>query len=123
MKPDDDQPIVLITGPTGSAAFQIVRFTIHFAFLSHDNFKIKPRWEKRSQMQLKLEHMILSITEEISMVGFKQFESINQTMCTLKGTTDGNWGDMCTCSRQFISTASCWSVPNIHVPTDCAHSE
>ena len=30
---------------------------------------------------------------------------------------------MCTCSRQFISTASCWSVPNIHVCTDCAHSQ
>ena len=29
------------------------------------------------------------------MVGFKQFQSMNQTMCTLKGTTDGNWGDIC----------------------------
>ena len=46
-------------------------------------------------MQLKLEHMMLSITDEISMVGIKQFQSMNQTMCTLKGTTDGNWGDMC----------------------------
>ena len=46
-------------------------------------------------MQLKLEHMMLSITDEISMVGFKQFQSINQTMCTLKGTIDGNWGDIC----------------------------
>ena len=46
-------------------------------------------------MQLKLEEMMLSITDEISMVGFKQFQSMNQTMCTLKGTTDGNWGDIC----------------------------
>ena len=46
-------------------------------------------------MQLKLEHMMLSITDEIIMVGFKQFQSMNQTMCTLKGTTDGNWGDIC----------------------------
>ena len=29
------------------------------------------------------------------MVGFKQFQSMNQTMCTLKGTTDGNWGNIC----------------------------
>ena len=28
-KPDDDQPIVLITAPTGSAAFQIGGSTIH----------------------------------------------------------------------------------------------
>ena len=39
--------------------------------------------------------MMLSITDEISMVGFKQFQSMNQIMCTLKGTTDGNWGDVC----------------------------
>ena len=46
-------------------------------------------------MQLKLEHMMLSITDEISMVGFKQFQSMNQTMCTLKGTNDDNWRDIC----------------------------
>ena len=94
VKPDDDQPIVLITAPTGSAAFQIGGSAIHSPFLLHDNFKSKPSWEKRSQMQLKLEHMMLSITDEISMVGFKQFQSMNQTMCTLKGTNDGNWGDI-----------------------------
>ena len=38
---------------------------------------------------------MLSITDEISMVGFKQFQSINQTMCALKGTTDSNWRDIC----------------------------
>ena len=95
VKPDDDQPIVLITAPTGSAAFQIGGSTIHSAFLLHDNYKSKPSWEKRSKMQIKLEHMMLSITDEISMVGFKQFQSMNQIMCTLKGTTDGNWGDIC----------------------------
>ena len=84
VKPDDDQPIVLITAPTGSAAFQIGGSTIHSGFLLHDNFKSKPSWEKRTQMQLKLEHMMLSVTDEISMVGFKQFHSMNQTMCTLK---------------------------------------
>ena len=93
--PDDDQPIVLITAPTGSAAFQIGGSTIHSAFLLYDNYKSKPSWEKRSKMQLKLKHMMLSITDEISMVGFKQVQSMNQTMCTLKGTTEGNWGDIC----------------------------
>ena len=95
MKPDDDQPIVHITVPIGSAAFQIGGSTIHSTFLLHDSFKSKPSWEKRSQMQLKLEHMMLSITDEISMVGFKQFQSMNQMMCALKGTTDGNRGDIC----------------------------
>ena len=95
VKPDDDQPIVLLTAPTGSAAFQIGGSTIHSTFLFHDNFKSKPSWEKRSKIQLKLEHMKLSITNEISMVSFKQFQSMNQMICTLKGTTDDNWGDIC----------------------------
>ena len=80
VKPDDDQPIVLITAPTGSAAFQIGGSTIHSALLLHDNYKSKPSWEKRSKMQIKLEHMMLSITDEISMVGFKQFQSMNEIM-------------------------------------------
>ena len=46
-------------------------------------------------MQIKLEHMMLSITDEISMVDFKQFQSMNQIMCILKGTTDDNWGEIC----------------------------
>ena len=46
-------------------------------------------------MQLKLQYMMLLITDEISMVGFKQFQSMNQTMYALKGTTDSNWGDIC----------------------------
>ena len=44
---------------------------------------------------IEIEHIMLSITDEISMVGFKQFQSMNQTICTLKGTTDGNLGDRC----------------------------
>ena len=42
VKPDDDQPIVLITAPTRSAAFQICGSTIHSTFLLPDNYKSKP---------------------------------------------------------------------------------
>ena len=125
VKPNDDQPIVLITAPTGSAAFQIGGSTIHSAFLLHDNFKSKPScWVKRTQMQLKLDHMLLSITDEISMVGFKQFQSMNQTMCTLKGTNDGNWGDICVLAvgdlYQLLPVGQC---PIYMSPQNCAHSQ
>ena len=60
VKPDDDQPIVLKTAPTGSAAFQIGGSTMHSTFLLHDNYKSIPSWEKRSKMQLKLEYYVVN---------------------------------------------------------------
>ena len=38
---------------------------------------------------------MLSITDEISMVGFTQFLVMNETVCQIKGTSDGNWGNIC----------------------------
>ena len=78
-------------------------------------------------MQIKLEHMMLSITDEISMVGFKQFLSMNQIMCTLKGTTDGNWGDICVLAvgdlYQLPPVAHCpiyMSAQTVHTLNDVA---
>ena len=59
-------------------------------------------------MQLKLEHMMLSITDEIGMVGFNQFQSMNQTMYKLRGTTDGNWGDIC-----LLAVCNLYQVPPV----------
>ena len=78
-------------------------------------------------MQLKLEHMMLSITDEISMVGFKQFQSMNQTMSALKGTTYGNWGDICVLAvgdiHQLPPVGQCpiyMSPQNVHTLNDIA---
>ena len=95
INPDDDQPLVLVTAPTGSAAFQVGGSTIHSAFLIYDKSRTKPSWEKHSIMQLKLQKFMLSITDEISMVSFKQYQQMNKTMSIVKGTSDGNWGDIC----------------------------
>ena len=95
INPDDDQPLVLVTAPTGSAAFQVGGSTIHSAFLPYDNSRTKPRWEKHSIMQLKLQKLMLSIIHEISMVSFKQYQQMNETMSIVKGTCNGNSGDIC----------------------------
>ena len=78
-------------------------------------------------MQLELERMMLSITDEIGMVGFRQFQSMNQTMCTLKGTTDGNWGDICVLAvgdlYQLPPVGHCplyMSPQIVHMPNDIA---
>ena len=92
---DPDQSIVLITAPTGSAAFQIGATTIHSAFLLYEGSTRKPSWEKHTIMQLKVEHIMLSITDEISMVGFTRFQEMNETVCQIKGTSDGNLGNIC----------------------------
>ena len=92
---DDEQPIVLVTAPTGSAAYQIGGSTIDSALLLYEHGKSKPSWLKHTIMQLKLEHLMLLLTDEISMVGFTKFQCMNQTVCTIKGTSNGNWGDIC----------------------------
>ena len=92
---DPDQPVVLVTAPTGSAAFQIGGTIIHSAFLLYEGSTRKPSWEKQTVMQLKLEHIMLSVTDEISMVGFTPFQQMNETICQIKGTSDGNWGNIC----------------------------
>ena len=95
MNCDPDQPTVLITAPTGSAAYQIGGSTIDSTFLLYDKGKSKPSWEKRTIMQVKLQHVVLLITDEISMVGFKKFLDMNRTMCNIKGTHDAEWGNIC----------------------------
>ena len=91
---DPDQPIVLMTAPTGSAAFQIGGSTIDSALLLYDGSKNKPSWEKKAIMQIRLEYLTLLLTDEISMVGFKKFQDMNQTICSIKGSHDANWGNV-----------------------------
>ena len=46
-------------------------------------------------MQVKLQHFVLLITDEISMVGFEKLLDMNTTMCNIKGTHDAEWGNIC----------------------------
>ena len=51
---EPDQPIVLTTAPTGSAAFQIGGSTIDSALLIYESGKNKPSWEKKQLCNLNL---------------------------------------------------------------------
>ena len=84
IKPNDNQPLVLVAAPTGSAAFQVGGLIIHSAFLLYDKSRTKPSWEKHSIIQLKLQKLMLSITDEISMVSCKQYQQRNELCVYLK---------------------------------------
>ena len=66
-----DEPLGLLTAPTGLAAFNINGITLHCAFMLHrDNYSTdKNAWEKKINMQIKLQHLALCVIDEISMVG------------------------------------------------------
>ena len=44
---------------------------------------------------MKLKYLTLLLTDEISMVAFKKFQDMNQTICSIKGSHDRNWGNIC----------------------------
>ena len=90
--PDPDQPIVLVTAPTGSGAYNINGSTIHSALSINDRMKAVIPYEKQCLMQVKLEHLMLLITDEISMVGFDFFQRMNEVICSIKHSADGDWG-------------------------------
>ena len=46
-------------------------------------------------MQVKLEHLILLITDEISMVRYDFFQRINEVICSIKCSVNGDWGGIC----------------------------
>ena len=84
IKCDADQPLVLMTAPTGSAAFQIGGSTIDSALLVYGNGKMKPSLEKKTVMYTKPQHLTLLVNDKVSMVGFKKFQCMNETVCTIK---------------------------------------
>ena len=42
------------------------------------------------------------------MVGFKQFQQMNETMCTVKGTCDGNSGNIC-----VLAVGDLYQLPHV----------
>ena len=95
LHPDQDQLIVLVTAPTGSAAYNINGSTIRSALSINDRSKGVIPYKKQCLMQVKLEHLMLLITDEISMVGFKFFQGMNEVISSIKRSANGDWGGIC----------------------------
>ena len=93
MQVHPDEPLVLLTAPTGLAAFDIGGVTLHSAFMLHSNSTVNETadWEKQSTMQLKLGSLVLCIIDEISMVGTSTFNRVHETLKKIK-QNPADWG-------------------------------
>ena len=95
LRPEPNQPIAFVTAPAGSAAYNIGGSTIHSALSINYRTKGVLSFERQCTMQTKLEHLMLLVVDEISMVGFEFFQCMNQVMTSIKGLTGENWGNIC----------------------------
>ena len=86
---EDDKPLVLLTAPTGSAAFQISGLTIHSALQLSSNGR-HLSYEKKAILVNRLSQLKLLVTDEISMVGSPQLEDINSRLCMIHGSPDAS---------------------------------
>ena len=74
-----DQPLVLLTAPTGSVAFQISGLTIHAAL----QINSANNYESKSVLFSKLQQLKLMVTDEASMVGSPRFHDMNLHLCKI----------------------------------------
>ena len=79
MSMQPDEPLVLLTAPTGLAAFNIGGITQHSGFMLNCNNNISESsdWEKKTTIQLKLKNIVLLVIDEISMVALATFKRVS----------------------------------------------
>ena len=88
IEPDD--VIVLLTAPTGVAAFNINGMTLHSAFLLGRNkySGFQPLSHDRlNTLRSKLSHLVLVIIDEVSMVGSNMLLEIHKRLQQIKGVS------------------------------------
>ena len=92
IKPSD--LTVLLTAPTGVAAFNIEGMTIHSALLLHtqrgNNDSGQLSFEKLNSLRSKLENLQLLIIDEVSMVGADMLLNIHRRLDEIKGISGDN---------------------------------
>ena len=89
VQPDD--VIVLLTAPTGVAAFNIGGMTLHSALLlgrsKYNGFQPLNR-DKLNSLRTKLSHLMLVIIDEVSMVGSNMLLEIHKRLQQIRGVSD-----------------------------------
>ena len=83
---------VLLTAPTGIAAYNIGGITVHSAFClpveHHRSASYVPlKAEKLKQLRMKFKDIAYVIIDEISMLSCHNFDFVNKRLCDIKDTT------------------------------------
>ena len=109
MNVDPDQPLVLLTTPTGLAAFNIGGITLHFAFLlnSDNNSSEVVHWKKKSTLQMKLNNTALCVRDEVSMVCLSTFNCICSTLKKITQSND-DWGGI-----SVLAVGDLYQLPSV----------
>lgn len=93
---ESDQPLAMLTAPTGTAAFNIDGTTLHSAFqldIGKGRYSGLPYDSARSHiMKNKLQHVQLLVIDEVSMVGQKTFQEVSLKLDQLKASDLKDWG-------------------------------
>ena len=77
---------VLLTSPTGTAAFNIGEMTLHSAFhLDFDRGETKLSDDKRNTLRTKLSALRIVVIDEISMVDISLFNNLNSMLKNITG--------------------------------------
>ena len=81
-KVEPDDPLFLLTTPTGSATFQFAGLTIHAALQLNSN-SVSMSYENKAVLLQKLQQLKLMVTDEISMVGNERFRDMSLHLCKI----------------------------------------
>ena len=80
----DDDPLVLLTAFTGTAAFNISGITLHSALCLPTTGNPRLSHEKLTTLQMRLQHLKLLIIDEISMISLTQLMTVHERLCSCK---------------------------------------
>ena len=91
---DSNDVMVLLTAPTGTAAFNIAGLTVHSALLINDLQGGKLSAENLNSLRNCLGNLTVLVIDEVSMVGAQMLSQIDRRLRQIK-STDKLFGGLC----------------------------
>ncbi|XP_062617119.1 ATP-dependent DNA helicase PIF1-like [Saccostrea cucullata] len=96
--PNPDDIVVLLTAPTATAAFNIGGTTLHQAFSLSKSLPLPyhyKRDDELNKLRTKLQHLVILIIDEISMVGQNMLIYVSERLRQIKQSGNASFGNVC----------------------------